>query len=90
MDTNKELAVRRQVARLRGFYRHALIYVAVNAGLLLIDLLRSPGEFWVVWPLAGWGVAVAIHGLSVFFGGRLLGAEWEERKVRELMARGDK
>lgn len=87
MDTNKEQAARKQVVRLRGFYRHLLIYILVNTGLLVLNLVRNPGELWMVWPLAGWGMAVAIHGLSVFFGGRLLGTDWEERKVRELMGR---
>lgn len=78
----------RQVRRLRGFYAHLSVYLAVNAGLLVINLLASPGRLWVAWPLAGWGIAIAIHGASVFLGGRLFGREWEERKVRELMQRG--
>jgi len=76
---------RRQVCRLRGFYSHLSVYLAVNAGLLLINLFSSPGRLWVVWPLAGWGIAIVIHGASVFLGGRWLGREWEERKIREIM-----
>ena len=80
-------AARCQVRRLRGFYAHLSVYLAVNAGLLVINLFSSPGRLWVVWPLAGWGIGVVIHGASVFLGGRLLGAEWEARKIREIMDR---
>ena len=78
-------AARCQVRRLRGFYAHLSVYLAVKAGLLVINLLSSPGRLWVVWPLAGWGIAVVIHGASVLLGGRLLGADWEARKIREIM-----
>ena len=80
-------AARCQVRKLRGFYAHLSVYLAVNAGLLVINLFTSPGRLWVVWPLAGWGIGVVIHGASVFLGGRLLGAEWEARKIREIMDR---
>lgn len=80
-------AARCQVRRLRGFYAHLTVYLAVNAGLLVINLFSSPARLWVVWPLAGWGIAILVHGASVFFGGRLLGREWEARKIREIMDR---
>ena len=51
----------RAVRRLR---RHLLAYVAVNAVLFLIDLL-TPGSWWFLWPMFGWGVAVAAHWLYV-------------------------
>ncbi len=88
LDQSPEYQVaRRQVRRLRGFYAHLSVYLAVNAGLLVINLFSSPGRLWVVWPLAGWGIAILIHGASVFLGGRLLGREWEERRIREIMER---
>ncbi len=86
-DTPEYAAARRQVRRLRGFYVHLGVYLAVNAGLLILNLLAGGGRLWSVWPLAGWGIAVVIHGASVIFGGRFLGAEWEERKLRELTER---
>ena len=78
-------AARCQVRRLRGFYAHLAVYLAVNAGLLIVNLFSAPGRLWGVWPLAGWGVGVVIHGAGVFLGGRLSGAAWEERKIREIM-----
>ncbi len=78
-------AARCQVRRLRGFYAHLMVYLAVNAGLLIINLFSAPDRLWSVWPLAGWGIGVVIHGAAVFLGGRVLGADWEARKIREIM-----
>ena len=38
----------------------------------------------VLYPLAGWGIGIVIHGLTTFpFG--IFGKEWEERKIKEYM-----
>lgn len=44
---------------------HFISYLAVNVGLLLINLLASPGVVWALWPLLGWGLGVSMHGLRV-------------------------
>lgn len=81
-----ERDARRQIAMLRGFYRHLMVFAMVNAGLLAINLLASPGHLWFVWPLLGWTVWLGLHAFATFARGRWLGAEWEERKLRELLA----
>ena len=74
-----------RVEELRGFYVHLTVYVTVNLGLFLINMLASPGSLWFFWPLMGWGIAVALHALFVFGSGRFLGADWEEKKIKEIM-----
>ena len=49
----------RAVRRLR---RHIMAYAAVNGALFLIDLL-TPGPWWFLWPMLGWGVVLAAHWL---------------------------
>ncbi len=51
----------RAIRRLR---RHILVYAAANGALFLIDLL-TPGPWWFLWPMFGWGVALAAHWLYV-------------------------
>lgn len=71
----------------RGFFTHLLIYVLVNAGLFLMNLLTT-GEartWWFYWPLIGWGIGVAAHGFSVFGFFGLFGRGWEEREIKRLM-----
>ena len=78
---------RARAKELRDFYTHAIIYVLVNIGLFVINVLTG-GGWWFYWPLLGWGIGLGIHALSVFaFGGGPFGREWEERKTRELMDR---
>ncbi len=83
---------RKRVEEIRGFYHHLTAYVVVNAVLLVINMLTSPGHYWFFWPLLGWGIGVAIHGLITF--GGIRGRSWEERKISEIMekdarSRGD-
>lgn len=49
-----------------AFFVHAGVYGAVMGLLVVINLLTSPGYLWFVWPLIGWGFAVALHGARVF------------------------
>jgi hypothetical protein len=57
-----ETAERDRVAR--RLRRHVQAYAAVTGALFLIDLL-TPGSWWFLWPMSGWGVAVAAHWLYV-------------------------
>ena len=49
-----------------AFFVHVAVYAAVMVLLVVINLLTSPASAWFVWPLIGWGFAVALHGLRVF------------------------
>jgi hypothetical protein len=76
----------KRVEALKGFYIHATVFVLVNTGLFVINLLTG-GPWWFFFPLLGWGIGLGVHALSTFvFGGRL-GQDWEERKTREFMDR---
>jgi len=81
----KYQAAKAKVEALKGFYIHLTVYIVVNIGLFLIDTVATPDGLWFFWPLTGWGIAVVIHGLTVLGRGRRLGADWEERKIREMM-----
>lgn len=56
---------RRRVGLRTGFYVHLTVYVLVNLGLFAINV-GGGGRPWHFWPLAGWGLGLAIHGLVVF------------------------
>lgn len=76
---------RKRVDEIKGFYTHLLTYVLVNLGLLILNLVTSPGDFWFFWPFLFWGVGVLAHALSVFGPRKFWGAEWKERKIKELI-----
>lgn len=75
-----------RVEELRGFYVHVMIYLVVNTGLFLIDLVSGSG-WWFFWPMLGWGIGLGAHAVAVYAGGSRLGPEWEERKIRQLLER---
>lgn len=79
-----------RVKELKGFYVHITLYVIVNTGLFIVNMVASPGNLWFYWPLLGWGIGVIVHAFSVFGFGRLFGADWEEKKVREIMEKEEK
>jgi hypothetical protein len=74
-----------RVEAIRGFYIHLAIYLLVNLCLFAINMLSDPHSLWFYWPLLGWGIAVAIHALTVFWSVAAPGSDWEERKIREYM-----
>lgn len=75
-DRLERLARKRAGAKM-GWYIHALVYVCVNVGLALIAW--QTGRTWHLYPLAGWGLGLAIHGLAVWLGG---GTELHERLLQ--------
>ncbi len=76
----ERLARRRAGAKL-GWYSHAAIYVVVNLFLFAISQYGFGERRWSVFPLLGWGVGLAFHGISVFVLGT--GSELRERMVRK-------
>jgi hypothetical protein len=48
-----------------GFGYHLTAYLAINAVLLWINFDTSPQNLWAKWPIIGWGIGLAFHGLSV-------------------------
>ncbi len=77
---------RKRVQGIRSFYVSASFY-AIIIPLLWVLNLTVGGKIWAVWPTLGWGIGLTIHGLSVFAGRSFFGAEWQDKKVEELMAR---
>lgn len=77
----------RQVRSMRGFYKHLMVYVLVITGLCIVNLTTAPHRLWFVFPAAGWGLGIVIHGASVWGEAFWLGREWEEKKIQQLLAR---
>jgi hypothetical protein len=48
-----------------GFGYHLTAYLAVNSVLLWINFDNSPQNLWAIWPIIGWGILLAFHGLTV-------------------------
>lgn len=77
---------RKRVKQLKEFYSHLGSYVLVISFLAVINVATGSGYPWVIWPALGWGLGLAFHAASVFMP-NLFGEDWEDRKIRELMAK---
>jgi len=64
----------------RGFQIHLVVYLLVNAMLIVINFVYSPEEIWFFYPLIGWGIGITAHYLNA--------VRWIEKelKKREAMA----
>ncbi len=89
-DRERHERARQRVELLRGFYGHAIVFVVVNVGLAIYNLAMTPDRLWFVAAFLGWGIGLMAHGAYVLGSGRFLGADWQERKIREAMDREDR
>ncbi|EGV44467.1 2TM domain-containing protein [Bizionia argentinensis JUB59] len=81
-----------EVKKLKGFYSHLLVFVVINLMIVVINVQaldsgESYFQFKNFFTLGFWGFGLLIHGLSVFLPNWILGKDWEERKIKELMNR---
>lgn len=75
---------RRRVAMKTGLFIHALVFTLVNLGLFTLDQAIG-GRSWSHFPLWGWGLGLAIHGIVTLV--KLSGEGWRERMLAAEVAR---
>lgn len=87
MDQQRKLVLAKQrVEAMTGFYIHAGVYAVVNTLLLLVNAATDP-VWWVQWPILGWGIGLAAHGLAVFGRTPQFVTHWQLRKIHEIKDR---
>ena len=88
-STNERLGrAKRKVKAIKGFYIHALVYVLVNLFIIFSNGFADKKGFADMdsyYTAIFWGFGLLAHGLSVFGYDLILGYDWEERKIEELM-----
>lgn len=82
-DDELRKAAKRRVDIKMGFYIHLLVFVLVNGGLFLVNSISGSAR-WHHFPLYGWGLGLAIHGIVTFFS--LQGTGLREKMMAEEMA----
>ena len=76
---------RKHVEDVRDFWYHLMVYAFVNLMLIVIDLVNGTnGPFlgldFAFWVFFGWGIGVAGHAISVFFGDYRVQRLYEQEK----------
>ena len=100
MDREEEMNQRYQRAKkrteaIRKFYKHLVTYVIVNmfiSGYKVNEYMEQGDTFeeaffnldtFIVWIV--WGAFVLLQAVKTFNPTMFMGADWEERKIKELM-----
>lgn len=84
----QEDPVRRAMKRaeeIQGLYIHFMVYLVINAGLFVINLLTrgDGGGWWFLWPAAIWAIALLIHGLAIYV--PVFSPDWAERRAARML-----
>jgi len=67
MDEKLMQQAEERVKAKRGFRAHVIMYICVNLGLVIMFFLKDRGGyFWPIWGIAGWGLGLLTHGLTIF------------------------
>ncbi len=86
VDEKELKRARRKVKHLRHFYRHLATYGVIILFLHILNWMTS-SYYWAMWPMLGWGIAVALHATQVMDFLPMFDEDWEEKKVQELLAK---
>lgn len=91
METLEEIKYReaaKRVKRIKSFYTHLVVYVVINIVIFVVNAQSSSEGIWH-WrnftTAFFWGIGLASHAISVFLPGAILGSDWEEKKIKQLM-----
>tara|TARA_R110002073_G_scaffold139232_2_gene289278 strand:- start:55791 stop:56126 length:336 start_codon:yes stop_codon:yes gene_type:complete len=107
METNlyseeeKYLKAKKKVERIKGFYRHLIVFLGFNIFLILFKMIGVIGDgasflgavfdMQALFTWVPWGIGLAIHGFVAFDGFALfLGKDWEERKIKKIIEKDTK
>jgi hypothetical protein len=77
----RERAVK-QLKKVRDFRTHVVVYVLVNAFLVVIWATTSGGFFWPIFPLGGWGIGLAMNAWDVY-----VSEDFAEDRIQREMQR---
>jgi uncharacterized integral membrane protein len=80
----------KKVKKLKGFYTHAIVYVVINIMVFIVNTQNlAPGESYFQFKnfltAFFWGIGLLAHGMATFIPYFILGKDWEERKIKQLM-----
>ena len=90
-NEEKRKRAKKRVEEIRGFYIHLMVYLVVNAFIVIVIMIQSrmQEEPLLRWPVLVtpffWGIGLAFHALHVFGYGSWFGKKWERRMIEKFM-----
>ena len=91
MQTSNEYRFRKakeRVEAIKSFYSHLAAYVVIITSMAVFNYMTVDFP-WVLFPAIGWGAGLFGHWAGTFGYNLVLGKNWEERKINEMMNSGD-
>lgn len=82
MDYHIYKKAKKRVKDKRRFYTHVISWAVMSIFFILLNIFTS-NFFWAIFPILGWGIMLAFHGIKVF--STVYGDEWEERQIEKEM-----
>ena len=77
----------KRLKKRRDFHGHLLVYVLVNAFLVVIWAVTSPDAFfWPIFPIVGWGIGVVMNAWDVYFA-QDIGEREIQREIDHMLHR---
>ena len=80
-----------RMEELTAFYAHLVVFGFAMLAMLHADIFDGDELFgpldWVFWPFLGWGIGVLGHAWVVYGRPPRFIADWQKRKIKELMAK---
>ena len=64
-----------------------MAYLIAVPVFIIADFFDNTDITWYIWPIMGWGIGVAAHGISVFEFFSPFNADWEKRQVEKRLRR---
>ena len=83
-DSEAFIRAKEQVKKERGFQGNLISYLVIIPALAIFNYFTSNFP-WVIFPIFGWGLGVALHAMSVYGWNPFFGRKWEKCKIKEFM-----
>lgn len=92
-ESEEYLKIQKKIKLKKSLFLHLALYGIIILFLAIINYLTMSrnGHWWVLFPAAAWGVALAIHALTVygFSSIGIFGDDWEKKQIEnELSKKG--
>ena len=87
VNNDKLARAKKRVDEIKAFYIHAIVYVLVNA-FILVNIYLKSNDFWQwshFFTLFGWGIGLAFHAGKAFRFNPFFGKGWEERQIQKYI-----
>ncbi len=86
-EKEKLRRAKKQVNELKGFYVHLVVYILINA-FILVNIYLNTDDFWK-WQhfvtLFGWGIGLAFHATKTFGFNPFFGKDWEKKQIQKYI-----